>query len=109
PQLLKEALAFVGAIDRLPLPVKSSPGFVVNRALTPYMLEAMVMLDGGIDKITIEGAAEKVGMPMGPIELADQVGLDICLAVGDMLRSKFGDLLPPTPGGLRGEGATGDA
>jgi 3-hydroxyacyl-CoA dehydrogenase/enoyl-CoA hydratase/3-hydroxybutyryl-CoA epimerase len=101
PQLLKEALAFVGAIDRLPLPVKSSPGFVVNRALTPYMLEAMVMLDDKIDQVTIDRAAEKFGMPMGPIELADQVGLDICLAVGDMLRSKFGDLLPPTPAWLR--------
>jgi 3-hydroxyacyl-CoA dehydrogenase/enoyl-CoA hydratase/3-hydroxybutyryl-CoA epimerase len=101
PQLLKEALAFVGAIDRLPLPVKSSPGFVVNRALTPYMLEAMVMLDERVDQVTIDRAAEKFGMPMGPIELADQVGLDICLAVGDMLRSKFGDLLPPTPAWLR--------
>jgi 3-hydroxyacyl-CoA dehydrogenase / enoyl-CoA hydratase / 3-hydroxybutyryl-CoA epimerase len=101
PQLLKEALAFVGAIDRLPLPVKSSPGFVVNRALTPYMLEAMLMLDENIDKVTIDTAAEKFGMPMGPIELADQVGLDICLDVGDMLRSKFGNLLPPTPAWLR--------
>src|SRR6202163_3265809 len=63
PQLLRQALAFVGAIDRLPLPVKSSPGFVVNRALTPYMLEAMVMLDEGIDKVTIDAAAEKFGMP----------------------------------------------
>src|SRR4030081_1054223 len=107
-QLLKEALAFVGAIDRLPLPVKSSPGFLVNRALTPYMLEAMVMLDEKIDKLTIDAAATKVGMPMGPIELADQVGLDICLAVGDMLRSKFGDLLPPTPGWLREKVARGD-
>src|SRR4051812_31117446 len=93
-QLLKEALAFVGAIDRLPLPVKSSPGFLVNRALTPYMLEAMVMLDEKIDKSVIDAAAKKFGMPMGPIELADQVGLDICLDVGDMLRSKFGDALP---------------
>ena len=101
PGMLKEALAFVGAIDRLPLPVKSSPGFVVNRALTPYMLEAMVMLDERIDQVTIDAAAEKFGMPMGPIELADQVGLDICLDVGDMLRSKFGDLLPPTPAWLR--------
>ena len=101
PAMLKAALAFVGAIDRLPLPVKSSPGFLVNRALTPYMLEAMVMLDERIDKLTIDAAAEKFGMPMGPIELADQVGLDICLAVGDMLRSKFGDLLPPTPAWLR--------
>ena len=58
PQLLKQALAFVGAIDRLPLPVKSSPGFLVNRALTPYMLEAMVMLDEKIDKVTIDAAAE---------------------------------------------------
>ncbi|MFX8373907.1 3-hydroxyacyl-CoA dehydrogenase family protein, partial [Acinetobacter baumannii] len=78
--------AFVGAIDRLPLPVRSSPGFLVNRALTPYMLEAMVMLDDGVDQTVIDAAARKFGMPMGPIELADQVGLDICLDVGDMLR-----------------------
>src|SRR5258706_1214254 len=108
PQMLKEALAFVGAIDRLPLPVKSSPGFLVNRALTPYMLEAMVMLDEKIDKLTIDAAAEKFGMPMGPIELADQVGLDICLDVGDMLRSKFGDQLPPTPAWLREKVAKGE-
>jgi 3-hydroxyacyl-CoA dehydrogenase / enoyl-CoA hydratase / 3-hydroxybutyryl-CoA epimerase len=108
PEILRQALAFVGAIDRLPLPVRSSPGFVVNRALTPYMLEAMVMLDEKIDKLTIDAAAEKFGMPMGPIELADQVGLDICLAVGDMLRSKFGELLPPTPDWLREKVAKGD-
>ena len=108
PQLLKEALAFVGAIDRLPLPVKSSPGFLVNRALTPYMLEAMVMLDEKIDKSVIDAAAKKFGMPMGPIELADQVGLDICLDVGDMLRSKFGDMLPPTPAWLREKVAKGE-
>jgi 3-hydroxyacyl-CoA dehydrogenase/enoyl-CoA hydratase/3-hydroxybutyryl-CoA epimerase len=108
PAMLKEALAFVGAIDRLPLPVKSSPGFLVNRALTPYMLEAMVMLDENIDKLTIDAAAENFGMPMGPIELADQVGLDICLDVGDMLRSKFGDSLPPTPAWLREKVAKGE-
>jgi 3-hydroxyacyl-CoA dehydrogenase / enoyl-CoA hydratase / 3-hydroxybutyryl-CoA epimerase len=107
-QLLKEALAFVGAIDRLPLPVKSSPGFLVNRALTPYMLEAMVMLDEKIDKTVIDSAAKKFGMPMGPIELADQVGLDICLDVGDMLRSKFGDHLPPTPAWLREKVSKGE-
>jgi 3-hydroxyacyl-CoA dehydrogenase/enoyl-CoA hydratase/3-hydroxybutyryl-CoA epimerase len=72
------------------------------------MLEAMVMLDEGLDKRAIDAAAEKFGMPMGPIELADQVGLDICLAVGDMLRSKFGDLLPPTPAWLREKVASGD-
>ena len=108
PEMLKQALAFVGAIDRLPLPVKSSPGFLVNRALTPYMLEAMVMLDQKIDKSVIDAAAVKFGMPMGPIELADQVGLDICLDVGDMLRSKFGDQLPPTPAWLREKVAKGE-
>ncbi|QWG12247.1 enoyl-CoA hydratase/isomerase family protein [Bradyrhizobium sediminis] len=108
PEILQQALAFVGAIDRLPLPVRSSPGFLVNRALTPYMLEAMVMLDGKIDKLVIDAAAEKFGMPMGPIELADQVGLDICLDVGDMLRSKFGDALPPTPAWLREKVARGE-
>jgi 3-hydroxyacyl-CoA dehydrogenase/enoyl-CoA hydratase/3-hydroxybutyryl-CoA epimerase len=108
PETLKAALAFVGAIDRLPLPVKSSPGFLVNRALTPYMLEAMVMLDQKIDKSVIDAAAVKFGMPMGPIELADQVGLDICLDVGDMLRSKFGDALPPTPAWLREKVAKGE-
>jgi 3-hydroxyacyl-CoA dehydrogenase / enoyl-CoA hydratase / 3-hydroxybutyryl-CoA epimerase len=108
PAMLKAALAFVGAIDRLPLPVKSSPGFLVNRALTPYMLEAMVMLDQKIDKSVIDAAAVKFGMPMGPIELADQVGLDICLDVGDMLRSKFGDQLPPTPAWLREKVAKGE-
>jgi 3-hydroxyacyl-CoA dehydrogenase/enoyl-CoA hydratase/3-hydroxybutyryl-CoA epimerase len=109
PQALATALKFVGAIDRLPLPVKSSPGFLVNRALTPYMLEAMVMLDEKIDKAVIDAAAEKFGMPMGPIELADQVGLDICLAVGDMLRSKFGEAaLPPAPDWLRDMVKRGD-
>ena len=107
-ELLRQALAFVGAIDRLPLPVKSSPGFLVNRALTPYMLEAMVLLDEKVDKSVIDAAATRFGMPMGPIELADQVGLDICLDVGDMLRSKFGDALPPTPAWLRDKVAKGE-
>src|SRR5437764_847116 len=106
--LLKEAMAFVGAIDRLPLPVKSSPGFLVNRALTQYVLEAVVMLDEGIDQTVIDAAANKFGMPMGPIELADHVGLDICLDVGDMLRSKFGDALPATPAWLREKVARGE-
>ena len=100
-QVLAATRAFVGAIDRLPLPVKSAPGFLVNRALTPYMLEAMVMLDEKVPKEAIDDAAVKFGMPMGPIELADTVGLDICLAVGDSLRTKFGDALPPAPDWLR--------
>jgi 3-hydroxyacyl-CoA dehydrogenase/enoyl-CoA hydratase/3-hydroxybutyryl-CoA epimerase len=100
-EVLAAARAFVGQIDRLPLPVKSAPGFLVNRALTPYMLEAMVMLDDKVPKELVDEAAEEFGMPMGPIELADTVGLDICLAVGDSLRMKFGDALPPAPDWLR--------
>jgi 3-hydroxyacyl-CoA dehydrogenase/enoyl-CoA hydratase/3-hydroxybutyryl-CoA epimerase len=107
-EMLARAQAFVGAIDRLPLPVKSSPGFLVNRALTPYMLEAMVMLDEKVDKAVIDAAAEKFGMPMGPIELADQVGLDICLAVGDMLREKLDTRLPPAPDWLREKVSKGE-
>jgi 3-hydroxyacyl-CoA dehydrogenase/enoyl-CoA hydratase/3-hydroxybutyryl-CoA epimerase len=108
PQELANAMKFVGSIDRLPLPVKSSPGFLVNRALMPYLIEALLMLDEKIDKLTIDEAAEKFGMPMGPIELADQVGLDICLAVGDELRSKLGDSIPAAPEWLRDKVAKGE-
>ena len=94
-EVLAAACAFLGRIDRLPAPVKSEPGFLVNRALTPYMLEAMVMLDEGLAKETIDKAAEDFGMPMGPIELADEVGLDICLHVAEMLRTSLRDLPPP--------------
>jgi 3-hydroxyacyl-CoA dehydrogenase/enoyl-CoA hydratase/3-hydroxybutyryl-CoA epimerase len=94
PDVLAKGRAFLGRIDRLPAPVKSAPGFLVNRALTPYMLEAMVMLNEGIKRETIDAAAVAFGMPMGPIELADTVGLDICLHVGEMLKA---DLVRPMP------------
>jgi 3-hydroxyacyl-CoA dehydrogenase/enoyl-CoA hydratase/3-hydroxybutyryl-CoA epimerase len=95
------ARAFVGAIDRLPAPAMSAPGFIVNRALTPYLVEAMAMLDEGVAKETIDKAAEAFGMPMGPIELADQVGLDICLAVADMLKRELNWAMPDAPQWLR--------
>ncbi|RTL73579.1 MAG: fatty-acid oxidation protein subunit alpha [Bradyrhizobiaceae bacterium] len=107
-EALANAMKFVGGIDRLPLPVKSSPGFLVNRALMPYLMEALLMFDEKIDKLTIDEAAEKFGMPMGPIELADQVGLDICLAVGDELRAKLGDSIPSAPEWLREKVAKGE-
>lgn len=83
--VIQRALAFVKKIDKLPLPVKSAPGFLVNRILTPYMTEAQVMLEEGISAETIDAAAKAFGMPMGPIELADTVGLDVGLAVGTEL------------------------
>jgi 3-hydroxyacyl-CoA dehydrogenase/enoyl-CoA hydratase/3-hydroxybutyryl-CoA epimerase len=83
--LVPAAAAFVGQIDKLPLPVKSAPGFLVNRVLAPYLGAAMRCLDEGIAPETIDEAALAFGMPMGPMELADTVGLDICAAVGRML------------------------
>ncbi len=85
PALLPFAAAFVRQIDRLPLPVKSAPGFLVNRILAPYLMEAMRCVDEGMAPETVDEAALAFGMPVGPIELADTVGLDICLAVGKML------------------------
>jgi 3-hydroxyacyl-CoA dehydrogenase/enoyl-CoA hydratase/3-hydroxybutyryl-CoA epimerase len=105
--VLADARAFLGRIDRLPAPVKSVPGFLVNRALTPYMLEAMVMLDEGVKKETIDKAAEDFGMPMGPIELADEVGLDICLHVAEMLKTSNPDL-PDPPQWLKDKVAKGE-
>jgi len=84
-ELVPRAAAFVRQIDKLPLPVKSAPGFLVNRILAPYLNEAMRCVDEGIAPETIDQAAVGFGMPMGPIELADTVGLDICLEVGKML------------------------
>jgi 3-hydroxyacyl-CoA dehydrogenase/enoyl-CoA hydratase/3-hydroxybutyryl-CoA epimerase len=83
--LVPRAAAFVRQIDKLPLPVKSAPGFLVNRLLAPYLIEAMRCIDEGIAAETVDEAALAFGMPVGPIELADTVGLDICLAVGKML------------------------
>jgi len=101
PDVLAAARSFIGQIDRLPLPVKSAPGFLVNRALTPYMLEAMLLLDEKVPRETIDGAAERFGMPIGPIELADRVGLDICLAVAEMLKAKLDRPMPAVPDWLR--------
>jgi len=85
PEVSKKAAAFVRQIDKLPLPVKDSPGFLVNRVLGPYMQNAFRMLDEGAKPETLDAAMEEFGMPMGPAELADTVGLDICLAAGKSL------------------------
>jgi len=93
-EFINKATAFVRQIDRLPLPVKSHPGFLVNRVLMPYLMEAMVLLEEGVPAVVIDKAATKFGMPMGPIELADTVGLDVCLAVAKNLGSHFGGTIP---------------
>ncbi len=82
---MKKSLAFGRQIDKLPLPVKSSPGFLVNRILMPYLMEAVEMVSEGIAPEMIDKAALNFGMPMGPIELADTVGLDVCKSVATIL------------------------
>ena len=93
PDVMKAGQAFARQIEKLPLPCKSAPGFLVNRVLSPYLLEAMIMLDEGIPAKTLDAAAKDFGMPMGPIELADMVGLDIAWAVGREL-AKPGSPIP---------------
>mgnify|MGYP000863810621 FL=1 len=85
PEMLQRGTAFVKQIDRLPLPVKSAPGFLVNAVLGPYMLEAIRAVDEGFSAATVDEAMLAFGMPMGPIELVDMVGLDVAMAAGKSL------------------------
>lgn len=86
-EIVSRGSTFCGLINRFPVPVKSSPGFLVNRVLAPYLMEAVRCLNEGIGKQTIDAAATRFGMPMGPIELADVVGLDVCVKVAETLAS----------------------
>lgn len=95
-EMLRKGAAFCGQISRYPLPVKSSPGFLVNRILAPYMLEALIIHQEGVPIEAIDAAAEEFGMPMGPVELADTVGLDVCLMVTNTL-SQRGDQTDRNP------------
>ncbi len=94
PEIVEDALAFTRKLDKLPLPCRSSPGFAVNRILMPYMTEAMLAADEGVPLALIDRAAVAFGMPMGPIELADTVGLDVAAHVGRILAEAFGMPVP---------------
>jgi 3-hydroxyacyl-CoA dehydrogenase/enoyl-CoA hydratase/3-hydroxybutyryl-CoA epimerase len=89
PQAVQDALKFTRKLDKLPLPCKSAPGFVVNRILTPYVNEAFFALEAGVPAAVIDRAAVQFGMPLGPIELSDVVGLDVSLNVGRVLGEAF--------------------
>lgn len=91
---LDSAFAFVKAIGKFPLECKSSPGFVVNRILAPYMAESMVLAESGVALPVIDEAAVRFGMPMGPIELIDSVGLDVAKHVSDLLGAAFDREVP---------------
>ncbi len=94
PEIVAPCAGFCRQIDKLPLPVKSAPGFLVNRILAPYLMAAIRAVDEGIAPEVVDEAALAFGMPMGPIELADTVGLDICLAVGKLLGGAKGEAVP---------------
>jgi 3-hydroxyacyl-CoA dehydrogenase/enoyl-CoA hydratase/3-hydroxybutyryl-CoA epimerase len=86
-ETMQSAMSFVTRIGKLPLPCRSAPGFLVNRLLTPYMLEALHAHADGHSLESIDAAAKAFGMPMGPVELADRVGLDVALHVAEILSS----------------------
>jgi 3-hydroxyacyl-CoA dehydrogenase/enoyl-CoA hydratase/3-hydroxybutyryl-CoA epimerase len=94
PQVVHQGLAFAKQIDKLAVPCRSSPGFLVNRILMPYLSEAVRAAEEGIPLALIDRAAEDFGMPMGPIELADVVGLDVVMSVGKVF-FQSGAEVPP--------------
>jgi 3-hydroxyacyl-CoA dehydrogenase/enoyl-CoA hydratase/3-hydroxybutyryl-CoA epimerase len=86
--------AFTKGIGKLPLECASSPGFVVNRILAPYMAEAMHLAEEGVPLVEIDKAAEAFGMPMGPVELVDSVGIDVALHVSKVLGAAMNRPVP---------------
>jgi 3-hydroxyacyl-CoA dehydrogenase / enoyl-CoA hydratase / 3-hydroxybutyryl-CoA epimerase len=108
PETEQRLAAFCKAIDKLPVPVAGTPGFLVNRVLFPYMLEAATAFAEGIPGAAIDKAAVKFGMPMGPVELIDTVGLDVAAGVGAELAPFLGLPIPaalstPPEAGKRGK------
>jgi 3-hydroxyacyl-CoA dehydrogenase/enoyl-CoA hydratase/3-hydroxybutyryl-CoA epimerase len=94
PDIGQAAMAFTRKLDKLPLPCRSAPGFLVNRLLLPYMNEAIFAYEDGVPITAIDRAGLDFGMPMGPIQLADVVGLDVCLHVGRVLAQAFNREVP---------------
>jgi 3-hydroxyacyl-CoA dehydrogenase/enoyl-CoA hydratase/3-hydroxybutyryl-CoA epimerase len=96
PGTVSIATGFVRRLDKLPLPCRSTPGFLLNRVLIPYMQEGMTAVEQGVAPEIVDAAATRFGMPMGPIELADVVGLDVCKSVGEIIGTAIGRT-PPVP------------
>jgi 3-hydroxyacyl-CoA dehydrogenase/enoyl-CoA hydratase/3-hydroxybutyryl-CoA epimerase len=90
----ERVLKYVQQIGKLPVVVRDSPGFVVNRILMPYLVEAGYLFEKGEAAAAIDRAMLDFGMPMGPLRLLDEVGLDVALHVAKHLSEKFGDLMP---------------
>jgi 3-hydroxyacyl-CoA dehydrogenase / enoyl-CoA hydratase / 3-hydroxybutyryl-CoA epimerase len=94
PAAAQAAVAFARRLDKLPVPCRSAPGFIVNRVLMPYLQEAMRIAQEGVPLPVIDQAAVDFGMPMGPVELADVVGLDVAQHVGKIIAAELGREAP---------------
>lgn len=103
---VQTAVSFARKLDKLPLPCRSAPGFVVNRVLMPYLHEAMFAAQEGLPLALIDRTAVDFGMPMGPIELADVVGLDVAAHVGEIIAEEL-ERAPPDLRDLRQRVAAG--
>ncbi|MEO8443539.1 MAG: 3-hydroxyacyl-CoA dehydrogenase NAD-binding domain-containing protein [Gammaproteobacteria bacterium] len=106
-EALATGTSFARQIGKLPVPCRSHPGFLVNRILAPYMGEAMEMIREGVPLAEIDQAAVEFGMPLGPIELADSVGLDVADHVARILAPVLGREPAPELEELVGQGNLG--
>src|SRR6184192_3549883 len=86
----ERSLAFVRQVGKLPVIVRDRPGFLVNRALFPYLLDAAELFESGADAATIDNALVQWGMPMGPLRLIDEIGVDITIDIGNTLEKAYG-------------------
>ncbi len=86
----EHALAFVRQIGKLPVVVRDSPGFLVNRVLFPYLLDAAELFENGVEAEKIDNALVEWGMPMGPLRLIDEIGIDVTVDIATTLEKAYG-------------------
>jgi len=86
----ERTLAFARQIGKLPVVVRDSPGFLVNRVLFPYLLDAAQLFESGLEADKIDSALVQWGMPMGPLRLIDEIGVDITIDIGNTLERVYG-------------------
>src|SRR5437870_7653116 len=86
----ERTLAFARQVGKLPVIVRDSPGFLVNRVLFPYLLDAAELFESGLDADKIDNALVQWGMPMGPLRLIDEIGVDITIDIGNTLEKAYG-------------------
>jgi 3-hydroxyacyl-CoA dehydrogenase/enoyl-CoA hydratase/3-hydroxybutyryl-CoA epimerase len=106
---LARAVHFTQQIGKIPVAVRDSPGFVVNRVLMPYLVEAVQLFDRGVPARDIDEAMLDFGMPMGPLRLLDEVGIDVAMHVAETLVKHFPGrvVIPDSLRRMAGEGALG--